>query len=193
MEKTRASEAEVLESVGRVLRGDSAAFGLIVREYQTMVLRICGALLPNRQDTEDAAQEVFYRVFRSLGSFRLDRRFTPWLISIAMNTARSHYRRVGKTAARTSAADPEELPSSSSVELEGERSFTAETVRRAISGLPERLREVVVLYYLEELDVADVSEALGLSKENVKSRLHRARSALRSLLVTDATEDYNRE
>lgn len=193
VERTRAGEAQILESVSRVLQGDHAAYAVVVREYQATVLRICGALLRNSQDAEDAAQEVFYRAFRSLATFRLERRFTPWLLSIAMNTARTYFRKSSRNAGRTAAVAPDDLPSSYCVEREGERQLMAESVRVAIGRLPERLRGVVVLYYLEELDVEDVSETLGLSRENVKSRLHRARALLRRFLTEDATEGYDRE
>lgn len=175
MERVRASEAEILESVSRVLRGEREAFALLVREYQGLILRICRGLLNNPEDAEDAAQEVFYRAFRALGSFRLDRRFTPWIAAIAVNTAKSYYRSRGRRTSKLAAVEPDSLPSGDCVEGEGERRVMVEAVRSAVERLPEKLREVVVLYYLEELDVSDVAEALQIGRENVKSRLHRAR------------------
>lgn len=191
MERAVAIDAQILVAVSRVLHGDRDAFEVVVKEYQGLVLRICSSLLGNREDAEDASQEVFYRAFRSLSSFRLDRRFVPWLISIALNTAKSYYRRRGRARSRRSSRSPEDLPSSGSVEAEGERRLVESAIRTAVSRLPDRLREVVVLYYLEELSVSDVAEAMGLSKENVKSRLHRSRAVLRSFLGNDATGDHN--
>lgn len=186
------SELQVLDAVSRVLRGETDAFELIVKEYQSRVLRICRAVVGNPEDAEDAAQEVFYRTYRSLSSFRLDRRFTPWIVSIAMNTAKSYYRKRGRIMKGIASTEAEDLPSDGSVEERGERALMEESIRSAVRGLPEKLRGVVVLYYLEEMDVAEVAEALDLGKENVKSRLHRARALLRDILARDATDEAAR-
>ena len=185
------SEPQVLDAVGRVLRGETEAFELIVREYQSRVLRICRAVVFSREDAEDAAQEVFYRTYRSLSSFRLDRRFTPWIVSIALNTAKSYYRKRGRIMSGIASAAAEGLEATDSVEETGERALMEESVRAAVRHLPEKLRGVVVLYYLEEMNVTEVAEALNLGKENVKSRLHRARGVLRDILARDATDEAN--
>ena len=181
-------EAEILQAVSRVLQGDPSAFEVIVVRYQERVLRICGSILRSEEDAADAAQEVFYRAFRSLASFRLDKRFTPWIVSIALNTAKSFYRKRGKISERRSSVVPDELPSRQSVEADGVRGYMRERIEAAVARLPERLRGSVILYYLEEMSVGEVAEALGIGKENVKSRLHRARSLLRDFLEKDATE-----
>lgn len=93
---------------------------------------------------------------------------------------------------RTVPVEAENLPSDDSVEESGERALMEQSIRRAVRRLPEKLRGVVVLYYLEEMDVAEVSETLNLGKENVKSRLHRARAALREILEHDATDPDNK-
>jgi len=178
----------VLEAVSRVLHGEVDAFEVIVREYQGMVRRICRSIVPLHEDAEDAGQEVFLRAYRALSSFRLDRRFTPWIVSIALNTAKSHYRKSGRISSMRSTVGPEQLPGTSFPERESERHFVEKRVRTAVLALPERLREAAYLYYLEELDVADVAEAMNIGKENVKSRLHRARAILRAALEEDATD-----
>lgn len=181
-------EAKVLEAVSRALRGETSAFGEVIQAYQGQVFRICTSILKNTEDAEDAAQEVFCRAFRALPSFRLGRRFKPWLVSIALNTSKSYYRKKRTAFQKLSTVVPDELPSDSQVEEQGERSMMREKINEAIQRLPDRLRYPVMLYYLEELDIADIAEALNLSKENVKSRLHRARTALRKFLEKDATE-----
>jgi len=181
-------DAAILESISRVLRGDTSAFEAVVRAYQSQVVRICRAVLRNPDDAEDAAQEVFCRAFRLLPSFRLDKRFGPWITTVALNTSKSYRKKLGNTSDRRSGREPENMQSPSNPEGEVDRTILGEKVLAAVRRLPERLRETVILYYLEELDVSDVAEALGLSKENVKSRLHRARGVLRGFLEKDATE-----
>ena len=193
MDSDQVDEARILETVGRVLRGEVAAFEIIIKAYQGIVFRICRSVLSNREDAEDAAQESFCRAFRLLRTFRLDKRFKPWIVSIALNTSRSFYRKRGRISANTSPVAPEEVQSSSSVEIEGERAILKESIRAAVQRLPARLRDTVILYYLEEFDVSDVAAALNIGKENVKSRLHRARGVLREILEKSATERSDNE
>lgn len=192
MSEVGVGEPQVLDAVGRVLRGETEAFELIVRTYQSHVLRICRAVVGTREDAEDAAQEVFYRTFRSLSSFRLDRRFAPWIAAIAVNTAKSYYRKRGRITKGVVSSETDLVAADGSVEEAGERAVLEESIRTAVQSLPEKLRGVVVLYYLEEMDVAEVAEALSLGKENVKSRLHRARARLRDILARDATDAVKR-
>ena len=193
MDSDQVDEARILETVGRVLRGEVAAFEIIIKAYQGIVFRVCRSVLSNREDAEDAAQESFCRAFRLLRTFRLDKRFKPWIVSIALNTSRSFYRKRGRISANASAVAPEEVQSSSSVEIEGERAILKESIRAAVQRLPARLRDTVILYYLEEFDVSDVAAALNIGKENVKSRLHRARGVLREILEKSATERSDNE
>lgn len=193
MDSDQVDEARILETVGRVLRGEVAAFEIIIKAYQGIVFRVCRSVLSNREDAEDAAQESFCRAFRLLRTFRLDKRFKPWIVSIALNTSRSFYRKRGRISANTSPVAPEEVQSSSSVEIEGERAILKESIRAAVQRLPARLRDTVILYYLEEFDVSDVAAALNIGKENVKSRLHRARGVLREILEKSATERSDNE
>jgi len=193
VDSDQVDEARILETVGRVLRGEVAAFEIIIKAYQGIVFRVCRSVLSNREDAEDAAQESFCRAFRLLRTFRLDKRFKPWIVSIALNTSRSFYRKRGRISANTSPVAPEEVQSSSSVEIEGERAILKESIRAAVQRLPARLRDTVILYYLEEFDVSDVAAALNIGKENVKSRLHRARGVLREILEKSATERSDNE
>jgi RNA polymerase sigma-70 factor (ECF subfamily) len=179
-------------AVARVLQGDTEAYRVLVEAYEPVVRRLAIKYLARSEDAEDAVQEIFVKAYRSLSSFRLDRRFLPWLYSVALNHLKTVYgktRRIydyethhevehtGETGGATE--DP--------AHIVAERAAAAE-IRHAVNRLPESLRDVVVLYYLQEASVEDVQEALGLGRENVKSRLHRARKELRKLLDPHATE-----
>ena len=175
-------DAYDLAAIHEVLRGNREAFARIVERYQGMVLRLARRYLGNEQDAADAAQEIFLKVYRALPFFRLDRRLHPWLYGIAVNHLRSSYRRIKPRREQNRPMsqphpDPRSDPADQAVAA-GER----ERVHAAVMRLPNSIREAVVLYYLEELSVADVAEALGISRENVKSRLHRGRRLLRSRL-----------
>ena len=178
---------EDLLLVSRVVRGDTDAFGGLVRRYRGAIVSFAAASLGSRDDAEDAAQEIFIRAFRSLGAFDLSRRFKPWLYAVAVNTLKdARYRRV-RRARETDAAARAEPPVYRSPHEEAERSEIIERIRKAVRSLPGKPREAALLYYIEGLDVSETAEALGIGEENVKSRLHRARKILRGFLDEDAT------
>jgi RNA polymerase sigma-70 factor, ECF subfamily len=177
-------ESDVLAAVADVLRGESRSFGVVVARYHALLYGLSLSYLGSPEDAEDATQEVLLKVYGALPRFRLDKRFLPWLYTIAINHLRSRQKRVLGLRARRAGDDPDTLPAPPGPDVAAED--TKERVRRAVRSLPANLREVTTLYYLEGLDTAEVAEVLGLGLENVKSRLHRARARLRGLLAGDA-------
>ena len=189
VETERDRDAEDLAAVSAVLRGEAGAFRLLIDKYGGMVLRLSRNFLGSGEDAEDASQEIFLRAFRSLRTFRIERRFLPWLCGIAMNHLRTRYRREKrfKEKADRAKAEPVDGNVLEDPVILAERADARRAVREAVSGLPANLREAVLLYYFEGLGVQEIAEALGIGTENVKSRLFRARGKLRSMLERRAT------
>jgi len=182
MNRDQDSNAADLEVVSRVMQGDTEAFSLIVEKYQSVVIRLCRSYMKDDEEAEDAAQEIFLRAFRSLARFRLDKRLITWLYSIALNHLKSRCGRLRRireqnTPLKSEPPSPHKAPEESHLLEELRRD-----IRQALTALPVNLREVTVLYYLEELSVTDIPEITGLGAENIKSRLFRARKKLRELL-----------
>jgi RNA polymerase sigma-70 factor (ECF subfamily) len=139
-------------------------------------------MLGRGEEAEEAVQEIFLRAFRALPRFRLDRRFHPWLYTIALNYlrtgARRQRRRRGLRLVRLgeeleAVADPGDHPA-----LVMEREAGERLAQEALSGLPPLYREVFLLREVEGLSVHDAAEALGVPEGTVKVRLHRARREL---------------
>lgn len=191
MEYDQGSNAADLEALSRVLRGDREAYRLIVEKYRPVVLRLSRSYMKDEEEAEDAAQEIFLRAFRSLNRFKLDKSFLNWLYTIALNHLKSRYGKIRRLS-ETRAPMPADPPSAGRTpEEEHLHRETRRDIRRAVQALPSNLRDITVLYYLEELPVGAISEITGLGGENVKSRLHRARKKLREILEkTQPPEDY---
>ncbi len=191
MEEIRAEgtgRADELAAIGEVLRGNTDAFRLIVDRYKGLVLRLALSFLGNREEAEEAAQEIFLRAFRSLHRFSLDKKLLPWLYSIAVNHLRSAYGRLRRREDHVASVEVELAAGGESdpqrlVLDEMERS----ALRQAVDSLPPTLREVIVLYYYEELRVETIGAVLNIGVENVKSRLFRGRQKLREILQKNAT------
>jgi RNA polymerase sigma-70 factor (ECF subfamily) len=177
-----------LEAVSEVLRGNTEAFRLIVERYKNLLYRLSFSFLGNHEDAEECTQDILMRAFRYLHRFSLEKRFLPWLYTIAMNHLRAVYARNRRREARgrawecsaeeRQAGDPQEI-------LEALQ--CRENVRSAVSSLPRTLREPMILHYFEELGVAAIAEILGISEVSAKSRLLRGRRELRRKLQEAAT------
>jgi RNA polymerase sigma-70 factor, ECF subfamily len=182
------TEAEILQAVAETLRGQNAAFRVIVERYEPVVRRLAVSFLRSHEDAEEAAQEIFLRAFRSLRTFRIERPFLPWLYAIALNHLRTRYAARKKTDRRFAeknrdltidpGSDPPNL-------LDG--AHDRARLRLAVAELPPGIREVVVLHYFEDKGVTQIASLLGIGSENAKSRLHRGRKLLRKKLGGDAT------
>jgi RNA polymerase sigma-70 factor (ECF subfamily) len=169
--------------VERLRSGDAHAFEEMVVAYQHRVFGVALRMLGNAAEAEDVAQEVFLRVHRAVAGFRGDAKLSTWLYAITSRACLSRlaagdrrFRREGEetlVSLRDGEADPAAALERS--ELEG-------ALGRAIAGLPEERRIVVVLRDVEGLSYEEIAEALALPVGTVRSRLHRARMDLKEKL-----------
>lgn len=154
--------------------GDRAAFDELVRRYQKKVYRIAFGVLRSTHDADDAVQDVFLRAYRYLPSFEASRSFESWLMGIAMNQAR--------TLRGRRRAPPGET---ARIALPGKPAPDSEmhaAALQAVSALPEKQREAMLLYLNTELTTHEIGEILGCSRGAAGVHLHRARAALRKAL-----------
>jgi RNA polymerase sigma-70 factor (ECF subfamily) len=179
------------ELAGRLQAGDPAALRALMERYQRPLYGYLCRMLGSPQDAEDVFQEAFLRVLRAIGRFDTGRRFRPWLYAIATNLVRNTYRSRGYRDALTlDAADEEGAPlaarlagraprPSDALESQERASIVAE----AVSGLPEKGRTALVLYYYQGLSYQEVSQALEVPLGTVKSRIHNAMARLDQALA----------
>lgn len=175
--------------IAKIMAGDRESFHELIRPYERSVYLMALSLLRNEAEAEDAAQEAFIKAYRNLGRFRAESRFSTWLIAIVLNEARARLRRkqpgltdsIDDTEGSVTPAqltDWRELPSEA-VERQEVRSL----IRKALAALPLGYREVFVLRELEERNVQETAETLGITIASVKMRLHRARMMLQKQLA----------
>ena len=178
----RFEEASDLLAIQETLRGNRNAFAQIVERYTPLLYSLAFRMLGRGEEAQEAVQEIFLRAYRALPRFRLERRFHPWLYTIALNylrtVARRQRRRRGLRLVRLgeeldTVADRGELPAAAAEREDGER-----LAQEALAGLPPLYREVFLLREVEGLGVRDTAEALGVPEGTVKVRLHRARQEL---------------
>ena len=183
-----ASDADLLR---RARRGDVQAFGLLVGRYQDYVYNAACHLVGSAVEAEDISQDVFLRAYGNLARFEGRAKFSTWLYGIMLNAVRSHWRRRAGHATfslddfdgddeDSSRADPPDA--ADGPPREAERREQVQSVRRAIGCLEPDLREILVLRDIQGLSYEELAEALSVPSGTVKSRLHRARQALKERL-----------
>ncbi len=171
-------------AVTRVLAGDVDAFEEIVWRWQGPLVNLAFRFCRDRSQAEDMAQEALLKAFRSLASFRGEAAFSTWLMAVAVNVYRSRLRRhepaiVGLEAVAAAAAGEP-----AGAELVLERRDLGRAVRAAVTGLPARYRDAIVLFYFKDMNVAEAAGALGVPVGTLKARLHRGRELLRRRVST---------
>ena len=182
-----------VQFVERLRAGDDAAFETVVRQYSGRLLAAARRLLRSDEDAADAVQEAFMAAFKSIDRFQGAARLSTWLHRIVINAALMKLR---GSARRPEDSIEDLLPrfdteGNWATEVHGwgaraddllERRETRALVRRCIDSLPEAYRTVLLLRDIEDLDTEEVADALNITPNATKIRLHRARQALRTLL-----------
>jgi RNA polymerase sigma-70 factor (ECF subfamily) len=173
--------------VARVVAGELWLFEVLMRRHNQRLFRVLRAVLREDDEAADVMQEAYLRAYRELPRFRGEASFVTWLTRIALHEAFARLRRSRRLrplgapgedapslpAPRDPAPDPEHAT--------GNRELR-EALRRELERLPEGLRAVFVLREVEELSTREAAQALTISEENVKVRLHRAKALLRQRL-----------
>ena len=188
----RAEVASQLHTWNRTLTVDQGLeheFESRLIESSTLAVRVAYSVLRNREDAEDVAQEAFAKAYRSFTQLRDRDRFRAWLVRMtwrmAIDRQRSNKRRIVREE-RADLWNPASGPAGAS--HEHEQRERAEHLWRAIDGLSEKLRVVVVLAGIQGHDIKEVSTLLELPEGTVKSRLFSARQQLKEALAWMASD-----
>ena len=178
--------------VRRLRARDEGAFRELIAEHRDRIFNLTYRMLGNRAEAEDVAQEVFITVFKTIDSFRAEAKFSTWLYRVAVNhcknrikyLSRRHDRaqdELDETAGAVVASGPAGPMPRPDRAVEGAQ--LDKVLQDAIASLDEDHRLVIVLREIEDLSIEEICEITGLPDGTVKSRLHRARLALRKKIA----------
>lgn len=179
------------ESVRACLKGDNRAFDDLVNRHKDRVFNLCYWFLGDYHEADDIAQDVFIKVFRSLGSFQFNAKFSTWLYRIAINTCKNRvtslayrYKKWTDRLESVSNMDETVLTAgvSNSPEAQLQRKESARHIHQTINKLSADKKAVVVLRDIEGLSYDEISNVTGLAVGTVKSKLARARASLQQQL-----------
>lgn len=171
--------------VAQVLAGQTALFEVLMRRHNERVYRAARAIVRDDREAEDVIQQAYVNAYAHLRQFNGKARFATWLTRIAINEAIARVRRQRKYEPFDEEGSSVPFPVSQPSDPE-RQAFAGELgglLEWAVDGLADGAREVFVLREVEGLSTAEVAETLGVSEDVVKTRLSRARAALRRVLL----------
>ena len=172
---------------GRVLDGDKEAYGYFVDKYSDHVFNIAFRYIRDRGEALEVSQDVFVKAYKSLGEVKDYSLMERWLARIAVNTALNRLR--GKKRTPSVSDKIAEYTEGKSAGDSGVRDFNEsdrDAVWKAISQLPENLRIVVIMKYMDGFSYVEIAKRLNISKATVRTRLARAKRMMKSALVPDS-------
>ena len=182
------------ELVTRWQAGDSSAFEALVRRHERPVFRLALRMLGNREEAEDVAQEALLSLHRHGHRFRRESRFSTFVYRVTANAALNRRRTLGRSRARErllaereSGFDPTPTPRNPGDALVGAEAQAR--VQEALQELSPDLRVAIVLFDIEGLPYGEIARVLEVPEGTVKSRIHRARNALREKLRAFVTQE----
>ncbi len=175
----------------RCLRRDLEAWDELVRRYHDRLFYYVRRMVDQDEQAAHLLQEVWVKVLQSLRSLRQGSRLAPWLYSLTRHVVMSHYRERYSTAEVADHAELDEQPTDDSADAA--RFEDAELIHFGLSRIGWAEREVLTLHFLDDLSVAEIATVLGIPPGTVKSRLHRAKSQLRQVLICETGDPTGKE
>lgn len=183
---------EIKYSIERVKGGDREAFGPLVDAHKDMIYTVCLRMLTSEADAEEAAQDVFVKAFRYIGSFQAKAKFSTWLYRIAYNHCISEIRKKVKMIDLVDEVPEGEVDEGEMNGLEsisaGERS---KYLKMAIESLAETDAVVVTLFYYDELSLEEIAGVTGLSSSNIRIKLHRSRKKMYKVICENLKSEVS--
>jgi len=178
------AETSDKEIIGRVLQGDQQVFAELVKRYQPFVFTIAMRYANHREDAEEIAQDVFVKAYRSLADFRSDSKFSTWLCTITVNTSITFLRK--RKLETHSLGDERVFEQADTKDLNEETMLVqknrAAVINKAIRLLNSDDAAIITLFYQGEQSLDEIGKILGITPNNAKVKLHRARQRLKDKL-----------
>ncbi|MBS2213980.1 sigma-70 family RNA polymerase sigma factor [Carboxylicivirga mesophila] len=178
------SDPNDIKLIKLVRAGDVSAFAQIIEKYQHMAYTLANSIVKNHQEAEEVAQDAFFKAYKSLDKFKGDAEFSTWLYRIVYNTAISKIR---SRKAETITLESQEVDKQNTFNFADnlnrlERQERKVILKRALKELKEEDAFIIILYYYKEQSIEEIEKATGLSKSNIKVKLHRGRKQLQQTL-----------
>jgi len=164
--------------IDRLKRGDTQAMRLLIKKYGTYVYTLSLRILKKKEPAEEAAQDVFIKIYRNINQFARRARFSTWIYTITYRTCLNYLQRnvyIAENPARENQLEAGIDESADTLLLNNERE---KIIWDALDKIPETQARTITLYYLQQLSVNEISKMLNIPPNTVKTLLYRGRKAM---------------
>lgn len=173
------SDIEIINSINH---GNKNDFKLLVDRYKLKAFSLLFRMLKNKEEAEEVLQDSFVKAFYSLPYFRSESKFSTWFYKIVYNTCLSHLSKQKRRAELELIIEDDNLLGNNDENILGTLEKSEGDIYKYIDLLPIKYSLILILFYIDELSISEISNALSITASNVKVILHRARTELKSIL-----------
>lgn len=167
--------------------GNTQAFSQLVEKYQDQMYSVCLSILKTKDEAQEATQDTFIKIYKSLDKYNKQSKFSSWAYRIAYRTSLDYIRK-RKATIDIDDVDHTVLSKVESSDVQLEQVELSNSLLEAISYLPAEEAGLVRMFYLEEMSIQELMDITGLSKSNTKVKLFRARKKLAEIIKTKFSE-----
>ena len=174
------------ELIDRILRGDTRAFGIVIKNTEKLVAQIISKMIPFAEDRKDLAQDIYLKAFHNLSGFKFQSKMSTWIAQIAYNACLSW---IEKNKKFPQGNMNEEMIQSQANEIHFDNSFESEylvsrkeisvILKNEINNLPSMYQTLITLFHRESMSYEELTQITGLPEGTVKSSLYRARKMMK--------------
>ena len=164
--------------INEILEGKTEIYRSLVDKYKNSVFSLVLGMLKNREEAEEAAQDIFLKVYKALSQFKKESKFSTWLYRIAYNECLSLLRKRKKVSVSLNSMHELQADINDDGERWQDHELKSAALHEALSKLQDNERGLIHFYYFENMPVSEISGITGLSVSNVKIRLFRIRKQL---------------
>lgn len=170
--------------INQIIEGDTKAFAILVEQYKDLVFTLAIRMLKNREEAEEVSQDTFIKVYKSLGKFKGESKFSTWIYRVAYNTCLDRIKRNKRKFDEVTIDEfTEHKIKTIDNALEKLEAFEQEqAIQECIQLLPSDDSFILTLFYFEELSLEEISKIVNVEANTLKVRLHRSRKKLATIL-----------
>ena len=177
--------------IEKIINGDTNAYSVLVDRYKDLVYTLALRMVKNREEAEEVSQDTFIKVYKSLGKFKGDSKFSTWIYKVAYNTCLDRIKKYKKEhlSIQIDEFTERHLKTVETVLDTIEKAEKSKAIKQCLELLPSDDAFLLTLFYFEEQSLEEIAEIIGLTANNVKVKLFRSRKKLAKIMEQQLQPD----
>lgn len=170
--------------IDKVLKGEDNAFSILIDRYKNLVFTLCYRIIKDKEYAEEAAQDTFLKVYKSLAKFKGEAKFSSWIYRIAYNTSLDKLKSIKRHSDSLSSINIDEYEFAdmdSTMDILENNEFNSQ-IKSSIKKLDKEEAFILTLYYYEDMSMQEIADITGHKANSIKVKIHRSRQKLMIIL-----------